>query len=296
MLVGRSKSVRPRVARVLALTAGVTLAGVALAAGGAAAGLWPWPPPPSGPAGVACGFAGGAIVLFEMLLLPRKWFRGRRLGATRLWMRWHVWLGLVGLPVVVVHSGFGFGGPLPAATLALFLLVTASGVWGLVMQQWLPQKMLADIPDETVATEADFAIKGHVVETVRLVEELILATPHAEGAGKAAAPLARAAATELLAFRDGQLIPYLERGRRSRSALAGRSAAERRFARLRSLLPAGAGPAVRRLEHLCDLRRQWDALGRLHVWLHNWQLVHLPLSVAMTVLMVAHAFRALKYW
>ena len=29
---------------------------------------------------------------------------------------------------------------------------------------------------------------------------------------------------------------------------------------------------------------------------HNWLLLHLPLSVAMTALMVLHAVRALKFW
>jgi hypothetical protein len=32
------------------------------------------------------------------------------------------------------------------------------------------------------------------------------------------------------------------------------------------------------------------------VWLHNWVLIHLPLSVALTVLLAAHAVTALKYW
>ena len=70
----------------------------------------------------------------------------------------------------------------------------------------------------------------------------------------------------------------------------------RRFARLRSVIPLPAHPVLARLEALCDLRRQWDALARLNVWLHGWTLLHLPLSVAMTGLMLVHAVRALKYW
>jgi hypothetical protein len=285
--------VQGRVAVVLFSTAAVTGLGVGLSALGSAAGLWDWPPRPSSRPGVALGFAAGAIVFFEMALLPRKWLRGRRLGATRVWMRWHVWLGLACLPVVLVHSGFGLGGPLPAATLVLFLLVTASGVWGLVMQQWLPQKIQAEVPRETVASQIDFVAAHHAAEAVRVVDALVTVPPEAESAEPV---VAGPPAAELVAFRDGLLLPYLTGGRPTGSPLALRAEAEQRFDRLRVAVPEAAGPAVERLRELADFRRQWDAQARLHAWLHNWLLVHLPLSVAMTLLMVVHAVRALKYW
>src|SRR5438270_1999564 len=97
-------------------------------------------------------------------------------------MRWHIWLGLVCLPVVIVHAGFGFGGPLTSVTLLLFLLVTASGVWGLVMQQWLPQKLLSEIPDETVASQINLVGEYHAAEALRLVDALVTAPPEAESA------------------------------------------------------------------------------------------------------------------
>jgi hypothetical protein len=288
------------VVRILALTLGVTVLGIGLAWAGSAVGLWPWPPPASGPLGVGCGLAGAAIIFFEMAILPRKWLRGRRLGDTRLWMRAHIVGGLVCLPVILVHSGFAWGGWLPAVTMALFLLVTASGVWGLLMQQWLPSKLLAEIPNETIASGVDVAMETHVLEAVRCVEGLI--SVPAGGESRDTATPGRGAlaggwpAQELVAFRDGQLLPYLASGRRSGTALVARANAERAFARLRRILPAESEPAVQRLERLCDLRRQWDTLRRLNGWLHNWLVVHLPLSVAMTVLMVVHALRALKFW
>ena len=48
------------------------------------------------PPGFAYGVSGGAIILFEMLLWPRKsLWRGWRLGRTKLWMTAHIWLGLL---------------------------------------------------------------------------------------------------------------------------------------------------------------------------------------------------------
>jgi hypothetical protein len=297
VLVGHSRTVRGRVFAVLGRLLAVTVVGIALVAAGAAAGWWDWPPRPSSPFGVATGVGLLLIVLFEMALWPRKGLRGRRLGRTKLWMRLHVWVGLVGLPVALAHAGFGFGGPLPAVTLALFLLVTFSGVWGLVMQQWLPEKILADIPEETVASEIDHAIRVHQDEATRLVRGLVEVPPGKDEASTPAGPVVVGPpAADLVAFRDALLLPYLEGGRRTGSPLAARAEAQRRFARLRSVIPVPAHPALARLEALCDLRRQWDALARLNVWLHGWLLLHLPLSVAMTGLMLVHAVRALKYW
>ena len=83
---------------------------------------------------------------------------------------------------------------------------------------------------------------------------------------------------------------------RSDSPLASRTEADQRFSRLRDGVPEIARPALDRLRELADLRRQWDGQARVQFWLHNWVVVHVPLSVAMTILMVLHAVRALKYW
>jgi len=293
VLVGKTRSVRGRVAVILFATVAITVVGIALAAIGSILGLWPWPPDPSSPVGVSLGFVAGLIVFFEMALLPRKRLRGKRLGNTRVWMWLHLWFGLVCLPVVIIHSGFGFGGPLSTATFVLFLLVTASGIWGLVMQQWLPERILAHVPHETIASQIDYVGEYHAAEASRVVQALVTAPPEAESAEPT---VIGSQAAELLAFLDQLLIPYLQIGKRSGSPLASLTEGEQRFTRLRAAVPEVAVPAVERLHELADLRRQWDAQARMHFWLHNWLLIHLPLSVAMTTLMVLHAVKALKFW
>jgi hypothetical protein len=278
---------------ILLATAAITAGGILAAAGGAALDLWVWPPQSSSVFGVTLGLVAAAIVFFEMSLILRKHFRRKRLGATRVWMWWHIWLGIVCLPVVLVHAGFAFGGLLTTATLALFLAVIASGIWGLLMQQWLPQKLLAEVSTETIASQIDFLGDYHASEATRLVDALVTVPPESATADPlVSGPPAR----ELVAFRDDLLLPYLRAGGKSRSPLTSRTEADARFSRLRDGIPEVARPAVDRLRDLAELRRQWDAQARVHFWLHNWLVLHLPLSVAMTVLMVLHAVRALKYW
>lgn len=331
MLVSKQLSVGWRVAAVGLWTAGVTAVGVLLAWAGGVAGLWDWPPRPSSAFGVALGLLLAAIVAFEMGLYFRKVFRRiKRVGTARRWMWVHLWLGLVGLPVALVHAGFGFGGPLPAVTLGLFVATIASGVWGLLLQQWLPEKLLDEIPDETVASQADETaryylgrrlpdpaggpgVTDHTGEVYRLVEALVKPPPEpdelfapppaaAQHLGATAAALRAEPlldgkpAADLVAFRDDVLVPYLEHGAASGSPIAARSESGRRFARLRALVPAEAQAVMDRLEILADVRRRWDTERRINGWLHGWVPVHLLLSVAMTGMMVVHAVRALKYW
>ena len=73
-------------------------------------------------------------------------------------------------------------------------------------------------------------------------------------------------------------------------------AATRRFAALRAASPTAAAELIDRLEQACDRRRQFDLQARLHHWLHGWLLVHVPLSVALGVLLAIHIPVALWYW
>jgi hypothetical protein len=306
VLLGKSRSVRARVVAILAATAAITAVGAGIPWLGAKLGFWGWPAPSSW-YGVLLGLVGGAIVFFELALWPRKWLRWLRLVPTKVWMRFHVWLGLVCLPVIVVHTGFGFGGPLAAFTLILFLLVTASGIWGLAMQQWLPEKLLADVPGETVASQIEFVADVHTAEAMQLVEALTTAPPEYDAFDPRAASNVMVAARgepivtgqpagELFRFRDTVLVPFLQGEGSRKSPLVSRTESKRRFTLLRDTLPQAAANSVRRLEELADLRRQWDFQTRMNWWLHGWLVLHLPLSLAMTGFMLIHAVRALKYW
>ena len=72
---------------------------------------WAWPVA-DGRFGVITGLIGFIIILSEILFWPRKAFlrKFRWLGRARPWMWCHIVLGLVCLPIIVLHSGFDWGG------------------------------------------------------------------------------------------------------------------------------------------------------------------------------------------
>ncbi len=274
VLIGRSLSVRSRLIRV-GLGTALAMLPIGVWYVLAQAEIVPWPQA-SGPLGVWLGLIGAAIIFFEMAIAPRKWFRGWRLGSTRTWMRWHIWLGLAVLPVIVIHSGFNWGGTLSTVTMLLFLLVIASGVYGLALQQVIPKKIFDEIPAETIASQIDFAISKHVSEARGIVDDIDT--------------------KPLTDFFNVTLDPYLQNGKRARTALTSATESARLFNRLRSSLADEYDSGISQLEKIADLRRLWDRQARLNWWLHSWLAVHVPLSVMMTGLMVLHAVFAMKWW
>lgn len=308
--------------------AGVILAGLAAWFVAVGAGAPEWPGGGS-PVGLTLGIVGGVLILFEVFLWPRKKKRAWRIGRVRIWLAGHIWLGLITLPLLILHSGFRLGEALAATLTFLLVVVVLSGVFGLVLQQVLPRRMLEEVPAETIYSQIDDACAQAREEARRLVaatcgligdeppgggatEGSIAPPAHEErralGAPRAVVmgprsilapvapllPIVNPAA--LIAFFESTLLPYLERGQRSDSPLRWPSRAAFLFGELKAKLDPTAHPVVTQLERAWDLRRQLDRQVKLHLWLHGWLLVHLPLSLALVVLMFVHVYFATRYW
>jgi hypothetical protein len=269
--------------------------------------------------GFPCGIAAGLLVVYECALALRKWkgkyaFWNRRPALARL--RWHVWLGLLCLPLALIHGGpLTSGGPLALALLGVFLAVIASGVVGLALQQWLPRRLLQEVPDETIPSEIAPLAEQLAGEAELLVlaacgpgeddgaaldgnVEWVRAHRHARGAGLLEhLPREPIADTGVLRryFRT-TIAPFLRHGRAAGSPLTSRRRAEAEFRDLRGRVNPAAHPIVDQLERLCDRRRQLDHQARLAFFLGSWVTVHLVLSAVLLALLVWHTATAIIYW
>jgi hypothetical protein len=245
-----------------------------------------------------------------------------------VWLRQHIWLGLLTVPFVAIHSGlFTRGGPLTITLLVFFLVVIASGIWGLLMQQWLPRRLLREVPGETI-----FSQIPELLEQLRCeARVLVLATcgpPEAAPAAHAGAaasdlpaelrddnavvraalrgrgagllsvlpPLPIAGTESLRHYFFNAIDPFLHQGSLSRGTLQSRSRSAEEFRDLRDKLNPEAHPVVNTLETLCERRRQLDEQARLQGWLQNWLLVHARLSLTLVILLAWHTITAFVYW
>jgi hypothetical protein len=274
--------------------------------------------------GFVFGIVGGLIIVFELLLWPRKRVRSWRLGSAQSWLRAHVWLGLLSLPLVLMHARLlAIGGLFNVALMAVFLAVIASGIWGLVLQQFIPKTILDEVPAETIREQIEHVAARECADVERLVRAVCepegdadhAANPGADAAEFAVVTGFRAmtgiqgrvletipvytviAGTRAITRRFyGDVRPYLLSGAGGGAPLAGRREADAFFATLRATSPAEAGAVIERMEQACEHRRQYDLQARLHDRLHAWLLVHVPLSAALGILLAVHVPVALWYW
>jgi len=255
------------------------------------------------PLGLTFGTLALAFMIFAALLSVRKRFPIWRIGRARIWMKAHLWLGFLALPLVLFHAAFHARGLLAAVLMLLTVVVVVSGVFGAWLQHTLPSRMFREVPYETIYDQID------VIRT-QLADE---ARQHAANVTQMLAPARGAGATVVLTmltvpelgdevaafdlFYQSQVAPYLlaERKDATKMALYDRTVAKQEFENYRLLFPQAAWPPIAALEDVCEEKRQLDHQIRLHHWLHSWLLIHLPVSAALLLLACIHAVVALRY-
>ncbi len=264
--------------------------------------------------GLTYGSIGSAFMLFAGLLGARKKFPIWRIGRAQTWMRGHLWLGTVSFPLILFHAGFHFGVGLTRALMWMFAVVFVSGIFGAVLQHYMPRFTTERIPMETIYEQIGRVRTQLVDEARNLVEEacstltggLSRATMEqraaAAGAGTmggltvaSGLELDEEASGKLRDFFQQQVQPFLEHGGSRGLPLADRSHSQGIFRQLKALLPSSLHPIVDDLENVCEEKRELDQQARYHRILHGWLLVHIPLSYALLLLGAVHAVMALRY-
>jgi len=221
--------------------------------------------------GLSFGIAGYALMLFAGLLGARKKVPVWRIGRAQTWMRGHLWLGLLSLPLILFHGGFSFRGPLTGLLMVLMFVVIASGVVGAAMQHYVPTLLTTEVPLETIYEEIPHIRQQLREEADELVEAAVQVDEEHE---------------DKVRFRElyiTRVRPFLEQP------------APGLVEPLRALAPAAFRPVLDDLESICEEQRQLTRQRRLYHFLHAWLLVHVPLSIALLVLGGVHAVMALRY-
>ena len=284
--------------------------------------------------GLIFGVLGFAFMIFAALLGARKRVPTWRIGRAQAWMRGHLWIGFLALPLILFHGGFHFGGTLTRVLMWLLIITVFSGVFGAALQHYIPRVMTSDVPLETIYDEIDHVRALLREEADRAMESLCgsiglgkasmkeilraggftalrtmaasavpLRTSAAVSAGASAAV---AAAPEIILLTEEEsaplrrfyleeMRPFLENPNQRGQRLGDAQKATTAFAGLHTLLPTAAKATLDDLADICDEARQLQRQARLHRWLHGWLLVHIPLSLALILLGAVHAVMALRF-
>src|SRR5438067_5585519 len=167
------------------------------------------------PLGLVFGAISLGIFVFAALLSLRKKIPLWRVGTVQRWLRAHIWLTLLTIPLVILHSGFRLGGPMTTLLMALFAIVMVSGIYGLVLQHLMPRLMKERLPAETVFEQIPH-IRAQLAVAAEKMRDSFKPAPPKKTAAATPSPSASKAATAgaaVMASTKGELSTPVARAK-----------------------------------------------------------------------------------
>jgi hypothetical protein len=231
---------------------------------------------PSGLIGHTLGIVGFVLMLgTETLYSLRKRLPGFHRGPMALWLQAHIFTGIVGSYLVVLHAGWKFNGLAGVLTL-LTVVIVLSGVVGRYIYTAVPR-----------------TLEGVVIEVIELEEQIAALDGELQAAG--VGPVEMAALAALMQPRRGVLLVLarpLVRWRQRRQI--------RRW--LENLSPAvkpqgrqTLGKVYQLLQARQRLQMQLDSVDATRRLLALWHMFHVPLSGVLFTLAFVHIIAAVYY-
>ena len=240
--------------------------------------------------GILFGITATVAMILAGLLAARKRIHGSQLGTVKWWLRGHLWVGLVSVPLVFFHSGFRFGGPLEQILMWCFLAVILSGIIGQVIQQFVPRFMRTAAPQQAIFEQLPVAIdalKDAADQEMLTVYDTLFTTIVGAETGSA---------DEFLrTFYLRHIRTFLQVDFPGDSPLIHPTQSIGVFSTVREGITNRMLPVVDQLEIICDERRQLITQNKLQWIMHGWTLVHIPLSVSLLILALIHIIMSLYY-
>jgi hypothetical protein len=263
------------------------------------------------PLGLIYGSVAAAIFVFAALLGLRRKRPTLKVGRLQLWLKGHIWLTILTIPLVLLHCGFSSGSPMTQWFLVVYGIVMVSGFYGLALQQFLPRLMKDHVPGETIFEQIPH-LKNQMLEAAREMRKALETTPARAALATVsssvsiklfAAPAAPAAEAQtdpavqtLKQFLDETALPYLAASRGEKLPLGAQRVSDDQFRFVKVSVGAELRDKVEQLQSWCDERRQFDLQTKLQHWLHGWLLVHIPFSVLLLVFTAWHIVAALFFY
>jgi hypothetical protein len=264
------------------------------------------------PLGLIFGSISFAIFVFAGLLGLRKKVAVWPIGTVQRWLRAHIWLTLLTIPLVILHTGFRLGGPMTTLLVVLYAVVMISGIYGLILQHRLPRLMKEKFPNETVYEQIPHirarlcasaeqmrgtlprpsSTRVHSYAAITGESGATIPANFAVSSAEVGSIAITDAASEvaLAAFMDRQVLPYLQARRGKRAGLRNNRYSEDVFRVLKLRVASQYRGQVEVIEAWCDERRLLDLQTRFQHWLHGWLFVHVPLSYLLILMTAWHAF------
>ncbi|HEU5314084.1 MAG TPA: hypothetical protein VFU08_09680, partial [Candidatus Udaeobacter sp.] len=221
------------------------------------------------PLGLVLGTISLGIFVLAALLGVRKRLPFLPLGNVQRWLRGHIWLTLLTIPLILLHSGFRLGGPMTTTLMVLYAIVMVSGIYGLILQHKLPTIMKESLPAEIVFEQ----IPNVRAQLCAAAQKLQLSLKQQATSGSAVVATDVSQEEMLAGFIEQRLLPYLCARRGEKYRLGHAREADDIFSHLKLRVDKMYRARVDEMRRWCDERRLTDTQLRMQYWLHGWLFV-----------------------
>ncbi len=239
-----------------------------------------WTFKPGGTLGLRFGMLGaGMMTLMLGYTLRKRWRPLRHLGPVRMWLDYHIFLGICGPLFIVLHSSFKVGG-LVSLSFWSMAAVALSGALGRYLYRQIPRSRTGDELSLAEVEAQDRELSRQLVESFGLPPEAIIELETAAEAGldPKRSLLSLLIATRLDAF---AMRRRLRRFRRRHARVTPKGGK-------RDLEPGLRRRFERTVARKARLRRRLLLWSRLRQIFHYWHVLHKPFAIIMYLFMIVH--------
>jgi len=229
--------------------------------------------------GMTYGTVATLLMAGDVLYAAKRRMLRYNLGKSSSWVQFHLYGGALFAVLVLMHTGFRL--PVGAMNWMLWILslwVTGSGLFGVMLQRWIPTILSSGLSVEALYDRIPDLVAGIRERAERIVAgstETVRDFYSATVAGALSAPQYRA-------------IYFLD-------VTGGIKEKLKPFEYVRPLLTAEEKDRLSQLEEMFRTKLELDAHYTLQRPLRWWLYTHVPLSFALVILVVLHLYAVLVY-
>ena len=231
----------------------------------------------SGSVGLVFGVVGMLLMFLNLSYLIRKRFASIVwLGSFRNWMAFHVFTGLIGPGLILLHSTYVIRSPLATLSSAAMIIVVVTGVLGRFLYAHVPR-----------------SIEGRELELEEVHRQLSDCLTELRASGVAEKFLERAVSKPMSSTSANSIIPMMV------DVIKDDLAVRKEFRQLKKdilRLPAVNPKVIIPIaKQLCRQRRLYFRYKQLRHLMGGWRFFHRWLAIIMLLTIVFHLFVAIRY-
>jgi hypothetical protein len=236
---------------------------------------------PSGLIGHGLGVIGGGMMLVLLLYSVRKrsrWAHG--MGSLRVWLDYHIWLGITGPILIVFHTAFKVGG-LVSISFWSMAAVVFSGFIGRYIYIQIPHTHAGEEITANELVRMDNELQQQLEECLKNDDQTLALIQNLPGTRPS--PSARRKRTLVLRLAEDLALPFTLRDIHNSLVLSGTRSQQE------------IATVIRVARERTQLRRRIVYLATAKRLLHHWHVLHKPFAVVMIVFMAVHVIVALIF-